>query len=242
MPNVKMQLLNEWRQLSRDPLIKWMFFFPIAIALAYRWGIPELEIWLMEQWHIDFSDYSVLLLSMMPALIPSIIGMVIGFTLLDMKDDGSLSAMLVTPLQLGGYLKFKLLIPMIISAPLNMFCLWLANVMPLSFVQMVLASCSPLLLAVIFPLLLVVVAENKVQGFALSKVLNAVLFPPLLAWFFPGAWNWLFGILPSWWPMKAFWLSMDDLTTAAITIVMGYGIQILWIYVLWRWVHHKVSV
>lgn len=241
LPN-KQLLLGEWYQIIRDPLLKWLFLFPIAITLAMRYGLPELNGWLLAKGYFDLSPYYFLILSTLPALVPSIIGMVTGFNLLDMKDDRSLSAMLVTPLQLKGYLRFKLAIPMLLSIPLNLFCLWFANLAPLSLLQLIMNALAPILLAPIIALLLVVVAQNKVQGFALAKVINAITFPPVLAWFYPGLWNWLFGILPTWLPMKAFWLSQQSLFTAFIVVLAGIVVQLIWVLVLFRLTKSQIRV
>ena len=77
-------------------------------------------------------------------------------------------------------------------------------------------------------------AQNKVQGFALTKVTGAVLFPPILAWLLPSSWNWLYGILPTFWSMKAFWLSMDSLWQALLCVLAGWAYQLLLLKLLWR--------
>ena len=188
------------------------------------------------------AEYSILLLSFVPAMIPSIIGIVVGFNLLDMKDDSSLFALLVTPLSLNQYLMIKLLWPMLLCFPLNLICIWLCSLIDLSISQFIIASISPIPLAVIFPLLLFNIANNKVEGFALSKIINAFLFPPVLAWFYPSHWNWLFGILPTWWPMKAFWVSIDNLHIAIIICFIGYAVQIAWILILWNSMKKKILI
>lgn len=230
----KQIIVGEWRQIARDPLLKWLFLFPIVIAAAYRFGIPELSTWVMNQWQIDLSAYYILLLSILPALIPSIIGMVTGFSLLDQRDEGSLNALLVTPMQLEGYLRFKMAVPMLLSLPLNIICLWFADLVDLSLAQLLLASISPLLLAPFIALLLAVVASNKVEGLALTKVFSTVIFPPVLAWFFPAWWNWLFGLLPTWWPMKAFWTAIESLPSAVLVVALGLLVQMAWIVFFWR--------
>ncbi|NJN44259.1 MAG: hypothetical protein HC806_05750 [Anaerolineae bacterium] len=49
-------------------------------------------------------------------------------------------------------------------------------------------------------------AQNKVQGFALMKLIGIVLFVPILAYFAPDGWELAFGLVPTYWPMKVYWL------------------------------------
>jgi hypothetical protein len=63
------------------------------------------------------------------------------------------------------------------------------------------ASLSAPLLA----LVLAVAAPNKVAGFAVVKVLNAVNLLPVVAYFVPRPIQFVAGVLPTYWPMRAFW-------------------------------------
>jgi len=54
-------------------------------------------------------------------------------------------------------------------------------------------------------LVLAIAAPNKVAGFAVVKVLNLVNLLPLVAYFVPMPAQLLAGILPAFWPMRAFW-------------------------------------
>lgn len=227
-------LLNEVRQIARDPLLKWMMAFPILITLALRFGMPALADVLWQSYQFDLTPYYLLIMSMQPALMPGLIGTVIGFSLLDMKDDGSLMAMKVTPLQIGGYLRFKLMLPMLICIPFTAICLVVADLYTIPWYMIILISISAALLAPIFAILLLIFAKNKVEGLALTKVINAFMFPPIIAWFFPGHWNWLFGLLPTWWPMKSFWLITEQPWMAVAVMGVGILVQIIWIALLWR--------
>jgi fluoroquinolone transport system permease protein len=130
-------------------------------------------------------------------------------------------------------------IPVLLGIPLNMICLAWCNLLPLTFNQLLLSSVSAALVAPFVALLLPLVASNKVEGFALAKVVNTITFPPILAWFFPGVWNWLFGVLPTWWPMKAMWMMADQPVIAWLVVALGIVSQLLWIALFWRWLQRK---
>lgn len=57
---------------------------------------------------------------------------------------------------------------------------------------------------------LAIAAPNKVAGFAVVKVLNLINLLPLVAYFVPMPAQFLAGILPAFWPMRAFWAAAEQ--------------------------------
>lgn len=43
------------------------------------------------------------------------------------------------------------------------------------------------------------------QGFALVKGMGVVMLPPVIAYFIQSGWQVAFGLVPTYWPAKAFW-------------------------------------
>ena len=54
-------------------------------------------------------------------------------------------------------------------------------------------------------LVLTTAAPNKVAGLAVLKVLNGVNLLPIAAFFPPTPIQYVAGIIPTYWPMRAFW-------------------------------------
>ena len=52
-------------------------------------------------------------------------------------------------------------------------------------------------------------AQNKVAGFAMVKVLNLIGLAPIAAWFIDEPQQWIAGVVPSYWAMKMFWLTIE---------------------------------
>ncbi len=87
------------KNIRRDDLLRWIIVAPVAMALAIRWLIPLLLGRLAEILRIDLMAYYDSFSSfMLILLVPYLAGMVIGFLLLDQRDDGTLVALQVTPL------------------------------------------------------------------------------------------------------------------------------------------------
>jgi fluoroquinolone transport system permease protein len=58
--------------------------------------------------------------------------------------------------------------------------------------------------APLLALVLATAAPNKVAGFAMVKVLNGVNLLPVVAFFLPVPLQYVAGVLPAYWPMRAF--------------------------------------
>ncbi len=193
------------RNIRRDPLLLWALVLPLFVALVLRWIVPAFAEWLRARLAFDLEPYYPLIAGSFVLLVPSLVGFIGGFLLLDERDDRILDAIRVTPVTLNALLLFRLGIPLVIGIPLTVVGYRLANLaaVPASalLAAATLAGCSGPILA----LFLVGFAENKVSGFALTKLVTAVSNFALVAWFVPMPWQLSAGCLPSYWPMKIVW-------------------------------------
>jgi fluoroquinolone transport system permease protein len=85
----------------RDSLLRWLVLYPVLLALLLRWGVPALADRLADRYRFDLTAYYVLVMSFLVELLPILTGMVVGFLLLDQRDDHTLMAWQVTPLTLA---------------------------------------------------------------------------------------------------------------------------------------------
>ena len=186
-------------------MLRWMFAIVPAFALAVRFGAPPLSAWLLGEHGFDLVPYYPLITSVMGMIGAALVGTVIGFLLLDQKDDGTLPALLVTPMSLGDYLGYRLAVPSVLAAGLAALGYPLCGLVPLHPQQVILSALTAAPLAAIYALGLGAFAANKVQGFALVKGIGVVFAPAVFAWFLPWPWQELIGIIPHYWSLKVFW-------------------------------------
>lgn len=194
------------KSVSRDPLLRWLMFYPLLLAGLVRWGVPWLAGTLLAKFQFDLAPFYPLLMSFVLVMTPMLAGLVIGFLLLDQQDDRTLTALQVTPLTLTGYLVYRLSLSLGLSLAITMIIFPLTGLVALGFGPLFLAALSAAPLAPFYALVLAAFAANKVQGFALTKALGVLLVAPLLAYFVPPPWQWLFGLVPLYWPAKLLWL------------------------------------
>jgi fluoroquinolone transport system permease protein len=136
---------------------------------------------------------------------PGMVGMVIGFLLLDERDARTLTALRTTPLSMRQYLAYRIALPLVLGTASTLVGYPVTGLTPLPLTSLlsivVVASLSAPLLAFILAL----AAPNKVAGFAVVKVLNAVNLLPIVAYFVPRPAQYAAGLFPTYWPMRALW-------------------------------------
>ncbi|MGI9324848.1 MAG: hypothetical protein ACR2PZ_06480 [Pseudomonadales bacterium] len=207
------------KTISRDSLLRWMIVITVPLALLLRWGLPALAGRIEQLYQFDITPYYPLVMSFNMVLMPILAGLVIGFLLLDQRDDNTLAALQVTPLSLRGYLAYRIAAPIVLSIVLTIVLFRIAALTPVSFFPLFWMSIAVAPLAAVFALFLGTFAANKVQGFALTKANGVITLPPVTAYFVAGDWQLAFGVVPTYWPAKAFW-------------EFAGGTDVYWVYAL----------
>lgn len=195
------------RSIRRDSLMPWMMTIALLMAFLIRWSVPPLRARVLEQSGFDIAVYyPVLLAYFFVGMTPMVFGGVIGFLLLDEKDDRTLTALQVTPLPLNSYLLYRVALPILMAFGMMFVVFPAANLRPFDLRVVALSALAAAPMASMFALFLAAFAENKVQGFALMKLAGVVFLAPVAAYFVSPTWEWLFALVPTYWPMKVYWL------------------------------------
>jgi fluoroquinolone transport system permease protein len=214
------------RSIWRDPLLAWMIAYPLVLALLARWLVPLIGDRVLAEYGLDIEPYYPLIAGGLLVLAPMLTGMVVGFLMLDQKDDGTLAALAVTPLTRRGYLVYRLVTPTVVSVPVAAATVWLTGLNDIAAGWRLVTGIAAAPLALLMAVFLATFAENKVQGFALVKALGAVGIVPVLAWWVPMPGQLLFGLVPSYWPMKLYWVVAAGEPTALAYLAVGLAWQL----------------
>ena len=197
------------KNIRRDSLLAWVSVLPIPLALLLRWGIPPLTAYLRREVGFDLAHWYPLLMSSFAITMPGMIGTITGFLLLDERDDGVLSALLVTPVSARAYVLYRMATPLVVGFVMTMITYPMVGLTPLPTADLAAAALLGSFGAPFMALFLASFADNKVTGFAMMKMINAVQVLPLVAYFVPMPLQLLVGFLPTYWPMKMIWLAAD---------------------------------
>jgi fluoroquinolone transport system permease protein len=196
--------LADARILGRDPLLKWVLGLPLGLALVLRVLIPRIQQALIAN-GFDMAPYFPLVMGGYLMTAPGIVGMVIGFLLLDERDARTLSALRVTPLSMRQYLAYRVASPLIVGTASTLVGYPLIGITPLPFQSLLVIAAVAGVSAPLLALVLASAAPNKVAGFAVVKVLNGVNLLPIAAFFLPQPLQYIAGAIPTYWPMRALW-------------------------------------
>lgn len=223
------------RNVARDSMLRWIVVLTPAFGLLFRFAIPPIGVALEQRSGFDLERYDPLLMSFLPIAVAGMIGTVVGFLLLDQRDDQTMAALLVTPLSLGDYLRYRMSVLLLLCVLFSCVTVPLAGLTATTPLQLLVTSIVAAPLAPIYALFLGTFAENKVQGFALAKVVGIVIVPCVAAYFLTGPWQNAFGFVPHYWSMKVFWLFDAGAVAAALVhAVIGLAWQAVLLVLLAR--------
>jgi fluoroquinolone transport system permease protein len=215
------------KTVGRDSLLRAVIGLPLMIALITRLVVPWLAQQIGAAIGFDISAYQALIMSAALLLItPTICGLVVGFLLLDQRDDRTLAALQVTPLPPRAYLAYRLATPLLLSFVMTGLAFPLAGLAAAGIVAVLLAALAAAPLAPLVALGLATFAENKIQGLALLKGCSVLMIVPIAAIFVPLPWQWALGVAPTFWPARVYW-AMGGISTHG-----GASEPSWWIYLL----------
>jgi fluoroquinolone transport system permease protein len=221
------------KNIRRDSLLAWILVLPIILALGTRVAMPPLTIWLQERFAFDLTPYYPLLLSTFILLAPGMSGLVTGFLLLDERDDRTLTALLVTPMPLNGYLFYRITFPVILGFITTLVGYPLIGLVPIAPLDLVIVALLGALGGPLVALFLAAFAENKVAGLTMVKMLNGITLLPLVAYFIQSDLQVLAGVIPTYWPLKIFWLAGSGQSFWGY-VVTGLAVNVLALWLLMR--------
>ena len=148
---------------------------------------------------------------------PHIFGALIGFSILEDRDDHVLTSIRVTPLNVAGYLSFRLVVVTVLACVSTWFILWFSQVGELTLAQMGAVALLSSLGAPFTGLIINVSANNKIEGFvAMKGIIGILIIFPIFSLFFIDAKEFIFAMAPGFWPAKVI-----------SSIVRGEGVLLL---------------
>lgn len=199
MNNMFMSFIkSEIKKWSRDSMMGFMLIYPIIFALLGRYLLP----WLTEKYGFNFAPFTDLILVVLVLFIPIAYGALIGFSLLEDRDDNVLTNIKVTPLSIHQFLSFRLVGVYILCVIATIFVVWFSNVGDVSIEKIIAISLLASLEAPISGLLINAFAKNKIEGFAIMKAGGSIVVFPIVALFFNGAKELFFSFAPGFWSAK----------------------------------------
>lgn len=215
---------NDVRLIGRDSFLSGLLMYVLVTAVFMRFALPWLHDAVAANPDFTFkvSDFYPLIVGYIVLFLgAAMAGMMIGFVLLDERDDNTIKALLVTPMPIRHYLAYRLGVPMLLATGIIIFEILVMNQALVPLWQIILLALAASLIAPCITLILATFAENKVQGFAMLKMISSSGLIILAAWFVPEPFQFLFGIFPPYWIVKAYWLAFAGNDAWWICLLIG---------------------
>ncbi|NQT64146.1 MAG: hypothetical protein HQ556_14400 [Candidatus Marinimicrobia bacterium] len=226
--------LGDLKLIVRDSTLVMAVFGPLAITILLFF-LPVIESLIQTKFSFDPSPYRLFIVSFLSLIPGMLFAMIYGFIILDERDEDVIDFISITPLRKEGYLTYKLIMPMLLSAGFFLFIIYATALVQLNPIHAMGIAIMVAIEAAIGTLFLVAFSENKVEDLAFSKLLGIMYLAIPLVFFWNSSWHWLSAFLPPFWIAKAFvhsqtssiWIWGDFfLGTAVHLFVLQYFLRV----------------
>lgn len=212
----------ELKNLLRDRMNLMLFVYPLLMLAFSVWLFPIL-ISTPELQNTGLEVTVVIILIALLGLGNIVAAALLGFSLLDNKDEDTMQTIAVTPISKTGYVNFKVVYTFLFSILSNFVLLGGTKLLAsakyvvnlgsgeaslfagVSYLHILLFSISASLLVPALGLIIVGLSKNKVEGFAYMKSTGFIMLIPMLILLpsFQGAGQYILGIFPNFWGVQA---------------------------------------
>ena len=225
---------SEIGKIRHDSMMLFMFFAPLLFGLMGRYLIPGLA---------EVNDFDIILIADyvlvgLAIMMPLLYGALVGFSILDDRDDNILMTIKVSPLSIHQYLSFRLIMATILSFLAVIFILWFSDIVVFALTDLLLIAFLASLSAPAIALFINVIAKNKIEGFAIMKGVQIVLLVPLISLYFTDYKELFFSIVPGYWPTKVISIVVKGEGFSYLTYNVYYIIGFVYIVLLNIVIYH----
>ncbi len=228
------------RRVIRDPLMAGIITAPLAVALIFRFAVPgvatleaSLAAYLGQDLGAEVARATpMLLMSLLTAIAPGLVGAVYGLLLVGERDERTLLALRVMPVSFARYLAARLFTPLALSVGMTVVAYPVAGLSPLPIATVALIAMVNALNAPVVALAMAAFAKDKMGALAVMRVANSILALPVFAYFAVPPILYLAWLSPAYWEMKALWLAADAqplIATLGVAATMSV-LMLLWVY------------
>jgi len=213
----------EFKTIIKDPMSRFMVFYPFLMLFILGFLLPEIVNKTTSGIESSGAVYTLLIGFVMSLAIGGyVMGAMLGFSLIENKDERTILSIAVTPITVKGYATFKIIYTYCFAILTNIIIVGGTKLIAsakyvinmgageirlfdnISYPQVILFSLANCLLIPAIALVFGAFAKNKVEGFAFVKGGGILMMAPLLIVLpaFSDAKQYILGILPNFWAIK----------------------------------------
>jgi len=233
---------TDFLSISREGTLLIISLAPLLVIMLLRMFLPMIENLLMNEKEFDLSEWYPVIFSFFIQFPPMLLGMAMGYVLLDERDENILEFVSVTPAGKLNFLLSKMMLPLIMSV--IYVCVLIHGTALISFpvVPSLLVAILSALQGPMLMLALASMASNKIEGLAVGKMLSIIFILPVVSLFLPGYWGLAFVVLPGWWVMKEFLTFYDGSFAIGLTyFIVGLFVTAIYNVILFHFYNRKIG-
>jgi len=227
-------LKNDLKLIFRDKSLVVMFIVPVAIVCLCRFGIPHLA-----EFYPVLPDYYWLIVAVLTSVTASTPSYLIGFILLDERDENVHTMLRILPVPENFILRIRIALMVFLGFIFSVFILLLNGLIRPDFFQILAVSILFSLIPPVLTFSITAFAKNKIEAATLYKGLNILLFIPVFAFFIESPLKLLMGIIPFYWTFE----TMHNITLSSpfyFDILIGAVLHSAFIILLYKTYKNRI--
>lgn len=195
------------RKIAREPFFWLILLAPFFLGALLHSFLPYLTTRFQ---NFDLSEYYPLIIALFVLAPPMYYGIVLALQVLEEKDENVLIAVAVTPITLPKYLGARIIVYTLVSIPIIMIVHEMIGVLSIDRLELLGVAIAASLSTPLLVMLLAAFANNQLEGMVIGKGLGFVILFPLAMFFVPDYWHLLCGVLPTYWPIIAYFTAVSE--------------------------------
>ncbi len=222
-------LKSDLKQIRREPILVLFACLSLLLIIVFKLLVLTLFPVIKEYTGFELMSYYPYVVTMVYLLQPLMLGTVMGFFMLDEKDAHIFELLRVTPLGLSGYLKNRLLLPVVMTGMYN-FLGWVVLGRSLHGVKQLLwiigFTCLQTIAIGIF---IAMVSDDKVKGLTNAKAVSVVTIFGLLDLFQQPIVAKIGLLTPQ------YYVSLAINNKGYDVMIIGLVVHIVWVLLILKW-------
>lgn len=190
--------ISEFKKWLRDPMMRFMLIYPILFGIVGRYLLPAIS----ETSNFNIEANADFIVAVLALISPVVFGAIIGFSVLEDRDDHIIDSIKVTPLSFNQFMSFRLIVVYVLAFAASIFIMWFSDIGNFALGNMFLIAFTAAFSAPMTGLAINIFSQNKIEGFAIMKLGGTIIILPIIALFFSDAKELFFAIFPAFWPAK----------------------------------------
>ncbi len=197
MRKLRMLYTSMVRLLLSDTILIAILIGPLIMGVAFRLGTPLLDTLLIQTLDFTLEPYLKHIDFFLLYMTAMMLGMLLGFFMLEERDEGVIQYYSITPMTGNTYLISRITLPgisVLIYIGIHFLLFTQASY---TAIEVLFLSMFLVLQYLLTAMLLLGLAGNKLEGLVVSKMLGLILLPYGIAAFTDGPIRFVFSIFPS---------------------------------------------